>query len=281
MDVSKRLMSRAPRGWFAAACFLFLFLPAIRVANAQSTQGSVIGTVRDTTGAIVPGAPVTLTNVSEGTVRTTKSNAQGDYSFVDVPAAHYSLEVEEPGFQKWSITGAVLNTQQQLRIDARLVIGSVDQTVQVSADAVTTIDTDSPSISATFSSADVANLPVNTRASASGTSALNIVGTLPGVQADASGFSLQGGLPFQTEVSVDGITVQNAAGNSPIGDAFPSSESISEIRADGVMNNAEYGSPGEITVTTKGGSNNIHGRRSGTTRVQPSMRFLTRTRPHR
>ncbi len=259
MHVSTRFMYSATRGWFAAACFLFLFLPAGNTAGAQSTQGSIIGTVRDTTGAIVAGAPVTLTSVTEGTVRTTKSNAQGDYSFVDVQAAHYSVEIDEPGFQKWSITGAVLNTQQQLRIDAALVVGSVDQTVQVSADAVTAIDTDTPSISATYSSADVANLPVNTRASASGTSALNIVGTLPGVQADASGFSLQGGLPFQTEVSVDGITVQSAAGNSPIGDAFPSSESISEIRADGVMNNAEYGSPGEITVTTKGGSNNLHG----------------------
>ena len=72
-------------------------------------------------------------------------------------------------------------------------------------------------------------------------------------------FSLQGGLPFQTEVSVDGITVQNATSNSPIADAFPSTESISELRADGAMNNAEFGQPGEITVTTKAGTNTIHG----------------------
>jgi hypothetical protein len=226
---------------------------------AQSTQGSIIGTVKDATGAIVPGAVITLSNVGEGTTRTTKSNSQGNYSFVDVTAGHYTEEIDQPGFEKWSVTDAVLNTQQQLRLDATLAIGSVDQSVQVSGENVTSIDTDTPSISATYSSADVANLPVNTRASAGGTSALGIVATLPGVQADASGFSLQGGLPFQTEVSVDGVTVQNAAGDSPIGDAFPSSESISEIRADGVLNNAEYGSPGEITVTTKGGTNNIHG----------------------
>jgi len=228
-------------------------------AWAQSTQGSIIGTVKDSTGAIVAGAPVTLTNIGEGTVRTTKTNSAGTYVFVDVTAGHYSEQISQPGFEQWFVSDAVLNTQQQLRLDATLVIGSVDQSVQVSGDAVSPIDTDTPSISATYSSGDVANLPVNTRASASGTSALNIVGTLPGVQADSSGFSLQGGLPFQTEVSVDGITVQSAAGNSPIGDAFPSSESIAEIRADGVMNNAEYGSPGEITVTTKGGTNQIHG----------------------
>jgi hypothetical protein len=226
---------------------------------AQSIQGSVVGTVKDAAGLVVQRASITLTNVGEGTIRSAQSNAQGQYLFQDVPAGHYTVEVTQPGFEKWTLSDAVLNTQQQLRIDASLVVGGIDQSVTVSADTVATIDTDSPSISATYSSADVANLPVNTRASASGTSALNIVATLPGVQADHGAFSLQGGLPFQTEVSVDGITVQSAAGNSPVGDAFPSSESISEIRADGVMNNAEYGSPGEITVTTKGGTNNIHG----------------------
>ena len=192
------------------------------------------------------------------------SNTQGDYSFLDVKAGRYSISVVQPGFEKWSISGAVLSVQQQLRIDAALTVGSVDQVVNVSADAVTAIDTDSPTISGTFSSKDVTNLPVNTRASAAGTSAYNIVGSLPGVQADGSGnslvFSVQGGLPFQSETSVDGITVRSAAGgNRAIGDAFPSSESIAEIRADGVLNNAEFGQPGQVTVTTKGGTNNIHG----------------------
>ena len=116
---------------------------------AQSTQGSIMGTVKDTSGALVPGAPVTLTNVGEGTVRTTKSNAEGDYAFLDVKAGRYSVAIEAAGFEKWSITGAVLNTQQQLRVDASLVIGSVDQVVTVSGDAATAIDTDTPSISAT------------------------------------------------------------------------------------------------------------------------------------
>jgi hypothetical protein len=241
-----------------------IFLVAGTASVAQSTQGSIVGTVRDKAGALVPGAPITLTNSGEGAVRNTMSNAQGEYSFVDVKAGTYSIEISTPGFEKWSVTGAVLNTQQQLRIDAALVVGSVDQTVHVSGDSVTAIDTDSPSISAVYSSTDVSNLPVNTRASAAGTSAYNIVGSLSGVQADGSGsnlvFSVQGGLPFQSETSVDGVTVRNATGgNRAIGDAFPSTESISEIRADGVLNNAEFGQPGQITITTKGGTNNIHG----------------------
>ncbi|MEA2258019.1 MAG: hypothetical protein QOJ51_844, partial [Acidobacteriaceae bacterium] len=80
-----------------------LFISLLGVDSyAQSTQGSIIGTVKDTAGALVPDAPVTLTNNGEGTVRTTKSNAQGDYAFLDVKAGRYTVEVSQPGFQKWS-----------------------------------------------------------------------------------------------------------------------------------------------------------------------------------
>ncbi len=232
----------------------------ISSSRAQSIQGNIIGTVKDVAGALVAGADVTLTNSEEGSVRTTKSNDSGDYLFADVKAGNYTVEVSRSGFQKWSATGITLTARQQLRVDASLVVGSVQQEIQVSGDTITAINTETPSINAVYSAADVSNLPVNTRASASGTSALNIVGTLPGVQADHGAFSLQGGLPFQTEVSVDGVTVQNAGGgNTPIADAFPSTESISEIRADGVLANAEFGHPGQIMVTTKGGTNTIHG----------------------
>jgi hypothetical protein len=241
--------------------FLMLLLLPLMAGNlhAQSIQGNILGTVKDTTGAVVSGANVNLKSVEEGTVRTTQSNSSGDFEFADTKAGQYTIEISRDGFEKWTTTAVTLVARQQLRIDASLVVGSIQQEVKVSGESVSTIDTDTPSINAVYSAADAANLPVNTRASASGTSALNIVGTLPGVQADHGSFALQGGLPFQTEVAVDGITIQNANGNSPIADAFPSSESISELRADGAMNSAEFGQPGEITITTKGGTNTIHG----------------------
>ncbi len=254
-----RYLSESPKSKLLTTAVITMWMFVAAVSQAQSIQGSIQGTVRDTSKAVIPSATVTLTSNDEGTSRTTQSNSSGDYEFVDVTAGHYTLEVSLPGFGKWSATDLTLQVRQQLRVDASLAVGSVKQEVQVSGDAITAIDTDSPSISAVYSAADVANLPVNTRASDSGTSALNIVGTLPGVQADHGSFALQGGLPFQTEVSVDGITIQNASQNTPIADAFPSSESISEVRADGVMSSAEFGQPGEITVTTKGGTNTIHG----------------------
>ncbi len=226
---------------------------------AQSIQGSVLGTVKDATGASVPGAKVILTNTDEGTTRVAAANSVGNFEFVDAKAGHYSLRASHAGFEKWATSDVVLAARQQFRVDPVLKPGDVQQEVTVSAASIPAIDTESASVSGTYNAADVLSLPVNTRASASGTSALNIVGTLPGVQADHGQFSLQGALPFQTEVSIDGITAQNATNNQPIANAFPSSESISEIRADGVLNNAEFGQPGEITVITKGGTNSIHG----------------------
>ncbi len=237
---------------------LGIFLP-LSSALAQTIQGSIIGTVMDTTGAVVPGATVTLTNTGEGTTRTLTSGESGDYVFNDSKAGIYTISVTRNGFQRWIAANINLSARQELRVDPALAAGNVQQEIQVSANVISAIDTDDATVSGTYNAADVLHLPVNSRASASGTSALNIVGTLPGVQADHGQFSLQGALPFQTQVAVDGITVQSATGNFPIADALPSSESIAEIRTDGVLNNAEFGQPGEISIITKGGTNTIHG----------------------
>ena len=152
-----------------------------------------------------------------------------------------------------------IEVRQELRLDAKLAVGTVQQEVKVTGDMVSAIETDSPTISGTFTADDANSLPVNTRASFSGTSAAAILGTLPGMQADSSGVSLQGALPYQVDVTVDGVTVKSATGGTFSGDTFPSTESISEIRADGVLANAEFGDPGQVVVTTKGGTNQLHG----------------------
>jgi len=230
---------------------------------AQATQGAIVGSVTDAAGAVISGATVTLTNTAEGAVRVSKSNAVGDYRFLDVKAGTYSLSVGATNFDKWTATGVILSVRQELRLNAQLKIGAVQQEVQVTGENASAIETDSPTISSTFTTDDAQNLPVNTRASFSGTSAANILGVLPGVQADAGSgsvqFSLQGALPYQVDVTVDGITSKNTAGGSFIGDTFPSTESIAEIRADGVLTSAEFGNPGQVIVTTKGGNNKIHG----------------------
>ena len=238
-------------------------LPALALAcvqvHAQATQGSVIGTVKDPNGSVVANATVTLTNTDEGAQRTARTNDVGDYRFLDVKAGQYQVVIVATGFERWQATGVALEVRQELRLDAKLVVGTVQEQIEVTGQNVSVIQTESPTISATFSAVDADSLPVNTRASFSGTSAAGILGTLPGVQDDSSGFSLQGALPYQLDVTVDGVTSKDATGGNFLRDTFPSTESISEIRADGVMANAEFGDPAQVVVTTKGGSNLLHG----------------------
>lgn len=227
---------------------------------AQSIQGSILGSVKDETGAAVPNATVKITDTDTGVSRSIISNSAGDYQLLNLPADHYTVEVSAEGFQSEILRGLILGARQQLRADAALTIGKVNQQVSVDAGSAGTIQTETASIDASLSAVAVRDLPANYRASTSGTSPLTIIQTLPGVQADSSGhYSVQGGLPFQTEVSVDGITVQSSTGNSPMENALPSGDSISEIRVDGVLNNAEFGQPGEVTTITKGGTNHLHG----------------------
>ncbi len=238
---------------------LLALLLASPFARSQATQGSVIGVVKDAKGAVIPGVLVTLTNTDLGAVRTTRSTSSGDYAFTDVVAGHYTLTAEFPGFGKFEVTDLTLEVRQQLRLDTQLSVGTVQQQVQVSGEDVSAIQTDTPTISGTFTADDANSLPVNTRAAVGGTSAANIFAALPGVQADPSGISLQGALPFAMDVTVDGVTTKNAGGGTFIPDAFPSTEGINEIRADGVMANAELGNPAQVVVTTKGGTNKFHG----------------------
>ena len=233
---------------------------------AQSTQGTILGTVTDATGAVVPKAIVTVTAVDAGVSHTATTDNAGNYQVLDLTAGRYKVSVTAEGFDTVIEDQLTLEARQQLRANATLQVGAASQQVTVNAEAAGAINSETPSIDATLTTVEVQSLPANYRASQQGTSPLNLIQTLPGVQSGSGGngntavqFSVQGGLPSQTEVSVDGITSQNTTNNSPIADAFPSGESISALRVDGVLNNAEFGQPGEVTTVTKSGTNKIHG----------------------
>lgn len=243
---------------------VLLLFPSL--LSAQSTQGTILGTVKDPSGAVIPGAKVTLTNTDTGVTNTTTTSGTGSYQFLSLLQGHYSIQISAAGFQNEVLDNLTLAARQQLRADATLTLGNVSQNVTVNAGSAGAISTESPTIEATYNTVDVENLPANYRASQNGTSPLDLIQTLPGVQADtgrADGtgvqFSVQGGLPSQSDVTVDGISVQNVTGNNPLQDAFPSGEAISELRVEGVLDNAEFGQPGQITIITKSGTNKIHG----------------------
>ena len=250
---------------------LFIFGGGI-VANAQSTLSSINGTIYDGTDATVAGAVITLHREQSNTDRRVTAGADGNYTALNLEPGTYSVRVEREGFAPKTSTHLQLDPRQQLRLDVDLSLAAVNQTVQVDASDAGTITTDNASISAALSPRDVLDLPANYRGAGS-TSPLNVIQTLPGVQPDSGGypptpsaspnpgikFSIQGGLPSQSETTVDGISAQNQTSNNIQADAFPSAESVAEIRVDGVNNNAEYAQPGEITTVTKSGTNNLHG----------------------
>jgi len=93
---------------------LVLSLSCIQ-GSAQATQGSIFGVVKDSAGAVVSGAQVTLTNTDEGATRVAKTNGVGGYQFVDVKAGHYNIEIIAPNFQKWLAKGVALPVRQQIR----------------------------------------------------------------------------------------------------------------------------------------------------------------------
>lgn len=249
---------------------LFLFGSGI-VAAGQSTFGSISGNVHDPQGALVPSATVLLHRQQSNTDRTVSTGPDGSYSILNVEPGTYSLTVQAAGFSPKKTDNISLDARQQLQLNVGLeVAGSAE--VTVNGASAGTINTEDGSISAALSPQAVLDLPANYRGAGS-TSPLNVVQTLPGVQPDSAAyppaassspspgvkFSLQGGLPSQTETTVDGISAQNQTNNNVQADAFPSAESIAEIRVDGVNNNAEYGQPGEITTITKSGTNHLHG----------------------
>jgi hypothetical protein len=230
------------------------------LAEAQSTFGTIVGTVTDASGAVVPNASVKIINTDENTSRTVASDASGDYAVVDLKAGHYSVEVSSGGFKTTRLDGLELGARQTLRANVTLSVGQVTQTVEVTGKTVGVITTESETVSSTFNSLEITDLPVNYRASGNGNSPYYLMEILPGMQTDQSGnLSIQGGLQSQSQFSVDGISITDVTGNSPLHNAFPSAESIAEIKVQGIGSPAEFEQPGDVTTTSKGGTNDLHG----------------------
>lgn len=248
------------RGLLSAALVAGLLLVLSGPLCGQSTFGTILGTVKDASGAVIPGAKVLITNTDEGSTRATTTDAGGNYTLVDAKPGHYSISVSKHGFQAAQVTGLALTARQALRADVTMHLGEITQSVTVSGKAMGVITTDNSTISANYQKLQINNLPTNYRASANGNSPYYLLTILPGVQPDQHGnLSIQGGLRSQSQFTVDGISTTDVGGNSPLRNAFPSAESLAEIRVQGVGAPAEYGDPADITTISKSGTNQYHG----------------------
>ena len=155
---------RSKRLWLVGFGFLVLtFLSPLRqMTQAQVDTGTILGTVRDQSGAVVPGAKVTL--IHEGTSFTLSAltREDGGYIFTPIRIGTYRVEAEYGGFQKAVRSGVQLNIQQQAVVDFTLVPGEVTQTVEVTA-AVPLLQTESGSVGEAVTGEKIINLPLSGR----------------------------------------------------------------------------------------------------------------------
>lgn len=141
-----------------AALLLILNL----AAHAQSAQGTILGHVTDPSGAVVPGAEVTITNISTNMKFTAKTSAVGDYLFVNVTPGQYNIEVADTGFKSSHADKVQLDVQATLRQNFTLQLGNAQETVEVAADAQM-IQADNATQGGVIESKAIDNLPISGR----------------------------------------------------------------------------------------------------------------------
>ncbi len=240
---------------------LSVALSAVCLASpglGQTTFGTILGTVTDPSGAVMPDVVVTVTNQGENISREVHSDAQGNYQAENLKAGLYTITVRATGFREVTTKDIVLAARQIVRADVKLVMGTAAEQVTVVANPEL-INTESQSISSSFDSNEVLALPANYRGAGS-TSPYNLLAFLPGVTGDEFGnISVQGAGINQTEYSMDGISTTNIRFSGPQREMFVSAESIAEMKVQGSGGGAEYGSPADITTTSKSGTNIFHG----------------------
>ena len=252
---------------------------APRMAWSQSTStGTITGVVTDNTNAIVPDATVTLTLKSTGAVRTTTTNNEGHYVFVDVDPGTYDIKVEKQGFASTVVSNQVVQVGTQLTANVKLQLGSVSTTVTVTETAGAELQTMNSTVGTTILNTELMNLP-NIGRDATTFATLqpgtNIVGNVAGAVEDQNTFQLDGG-SITDDMSGDnniyitaftsntaGVGPEHSQGNaqSPSGVIPTPVTSIEEFKV-GVSNQTadfNQGAGSQVQMVTKRGTNTFHG----------------------
>ncbi|HUK46851.1 MAG TPA: carboxypeptidase regulatory-like domain-containing protein [Terriglobales bacterium] len=235
---------------------LILLMPVHSAAQQATAQ--LGGKVTDSTGAIVVGAHVTLTNSQTGVSRNTRTNKDGEYLFTLVPIGGYQVTVEQSSFQKYEQRGITLEINQNAKVDVALRAGSTSQVVEVSANAAQ-VDTVTATLGKVETTERIQDLPLVER----DTMQLGLLqaGVFVPEQEDGSGnpFSVSGQRSESLTFLIDGSDNNDFLGNNMV--VNPNPDAVSEFKI--LTNNyeAEYGrtSGGIVNQVINSGTNNIHG----------------------
>ncbi len=251
------MISRISRNLiFAFVCYYLLICTG--ALKAQSTNGTVLGTVKDSSGGAVPAAQVAVINSETNVGKTVLTDNDGSYEILGLLPGTYDVRVEAKGFASSVQRGFVLSARASIRVDVTLNVGSLTTKVEVTGDTPM-ITTENGTIANHLSTEEVKDLPLNFRGTYSG-GAIFLVSMLPGVQTDNGyNLTLAGGHTSMNEVTVDGFSIMSSRFNNGITQLLPSTETISEISVTSELGNAEVGQVGQISFIGHGGTNTYHG----------------------
>lgn len=242
--------------------------------EAQQIAGSIVGTITDASGSVVPKAEVTITNVNTNAARQAQTDDSGNYTVPFLTAGTYRIGSAAKGFRQKTVDNALLQVGQTLRVDVQLEVGDTTQTVEVQA-ATASLQTENATVGSVLDAQKIVDLPLN------GRNFVQLAQLIPGVQPGTPGSITvrrgrgsigQGDSSFgSTGMSANGI---RDTGNryfidgveSMDGDAFtyafaPSIDSIAEFKVETSSYSAENGAApgGQISLVTKSGGNQFHG----------------------
>lgn len=247
----------------AMLCIVFLTTPAI-VGVAQTTQGGIVGTVRDEKGAEIAGAKITVTNDATGLQREMATSGNGMFRILSLPSGNYDVKGEASGFATSVVKGVDVGVDQVRTLDLVLRVGAKAEVVEVQSEASLT-QTESSRVGQIIDNRKVEDLPLNGRDFAQlarlnpGVSVSGGGGGQQGGEGNVSGFSSNGQRATSNNFLVDGVDNNNYfAGEAA---QLPSIDSIQEFEVQTNTFAAEYGrnSGSVVNLVTKSGTNSLHG----------------------
>ncbi|MFB3902677.1 MAG: carboxypeptidase regulatory-like domain-containing protein [Acidobacteriota bacterium] len=241
--------------------FTVLFLAA-GLACAQTTTGTIVGTVSDVSGGVLPGVSVSVIQGETAVRRDTLTNEHGQYTISLLPIGHYAVEAELTGFKRAKVEDVLLQVNQTVRIDLILQVGEVQDTVEVRSE-IPLVKTDRSDMGVVVDSRKVIELPLNGRsffqlaALAPGTMPIGKVDSI--LDGFGGGIVANGASSNATMVTLDGI--ENVDANNHRVSVKPNPDALAEFKIMTATYSAEYGrgAGANINMVIKSGTNQFHG----------------------
>lgn len=249
------------RAIYRMAAFAVLLFACSFYAFGQ--EATIVGTVTDPSGSVVPNAAISITNTDTNITTKAQSNGAGEYAVPSLHIGHYKLQAEASGFKKVEKTNVVLNVGDRERVDFTMPVGTVDQTVTVEADAIH-VQSDSSEISNLLTGKEVTQLIANGRsfyelaALAPGASSMEAAFQVPTSMGGDQSVSFNGQRVSHNLYTIDGGESADRGGSGSI--VMPSIDAIAEFRQMTSNYSAQYGggSAGQVSMVFKSGTKQFH-----------------------